>query len=175
MSLIKCPECNKEVSDKAINCPNCGIPIINQIPPTLINNSELLKFPNLSSNLHIGKQIVNWGGDSTFNGEYEKGENVIEEIPSGKIKVFLHTHGIKIANDSSYTLLDIHNSQIISFKQTTKSELVYMDKSVIGRAVLGGLILGPLGAVIGGMSGIGTKQKFQDKSYLIINLSCNLF
>ena len=27
MSLIKCPECGKRVSDKAENCPNCGCPI----------------------------------------------------------------------------------------------------------------------------------------------------
>lgn len=26
MALIKCPECGKEVSDKAYNCPNCGYP-----------------------------------------------------------------------------------------------------------------------------------------------------
>ena len=25
--LIKCPECGKEISNKAINCPNCGYPI----------------------------------------------------------------------------------------------------------------------------------------------------
>lgn len=25
--LIQCPECNKEISDKAIACPNCGFPI----------------------------------------------------------------------------------------------------------------------------------------------------
>lgn len=25
--LIKCPECNKEISDKAKTCPNCGCPI----------------------------------------------------------------------------------------------------------------------------------------------------
>ena len=24
MSLIKCPECQKEISDQAISCPNCG-------------------------------------------------------------------------------------------------------------------------------------------------------
>jgi len=24
MSMINCPECNKEISDKAKNCPNCG-------------------------------------------------------------------------------------------------------------------------------------------------------
>ena len=27
MSLIKCPECGHEVSDKAFSCPNCGNPI----------------------------------------------------------------------------------------------------------------------------------------------------
>lgn len=27
MALIKCPECGKEVSDKASACPNCGCPI----------------------------------------------------------------------------------------------------------------------------------------------------
>lgn len=26
MSMIKCPECGKEISDKATNCPNCGCP-----------------------------------------------------------------------------------------------------------------------------------------------------
>ena len=27
MALIKCPECSKDVSDKAPTCPNCGAPI----------------------------------------------------------------------------------------------------------------------------------------------------
>lgn len=27
MALIECPECGKEISDKASNCPNCGCPI----------------------------------------------------------------------------------------------------------------------------------------------------
>lgn len=27
MALIKCPECKKEVSDKAVSCPNCGYQI----------------------------------------------------------------------------------------------------------------------------------------------------
>ena len=28
MALKNCPECDKEVSDKAKNCPNCGYPLI---------------------------------------------------------------------------------------------------------------------------------------------------
>lgn len=35
MPLINCPECEKEVSNKAISCPNCGSPI----SPS-INNAE---------------------------------------------------------------------------------------------------------------------------------------
>lgn len=27
MALIKCPDCGKEVSSSAKNCPNCGAPI----------------------------------------------------------------------------------------------------------------------------------------------------
>ena len=27
MALINCPECNKEISNKAHSCPNCGFPI----------------------------------------------------------------------------------------------------------------------------------------------------
>lgn len=27
MALIKCPDCGKEISDKAPVCPNCGRPI----------------------------------------------------------------------------------------------------------------------------------------------------
>lgn len=29
MALIKCPECGKEISDKAGACPHCGCPIGN--------------------------------------------------------------------------------------------------------------------------------------------------
>lgn len=30
MALINCPECQKEISDKALSCPNCGCPITKQ-------------------------------------------------------------------------------------------------------------------------------------------------
>ena len=31
MALINCPECNKEVSDKAATCPSCGVTIAQHI------------------------------------------------------------------------------------------------------------------------------------------------
>ena len=35
MALTRCPECNKQVPDKAPACPNCGAPIGNQTVKTV--------------------------------------------------------------------------------------------------------------------------------------------
>ena len=48
-------------------------------------------------------------------------------------------------------------------------ELKRTERGVIGRAVVGGLILGPLGAIIGGMSGFKDDIKSINKYYLVIN------
>lgn len=46
MALIKCPECGREVSDKAAKCPNCGMPL-----------SEVHVETQRSSNNGAGKKI----------------------------------------------------------------------------------------------------------------------
>lgn len=40
MSLIKCPECKKKISDNVDKCPNCGNPITNEIKITSIQLME---------------------------------------------------------------------------------------------------------------------------------------
>lgn len=45
MAMIKCPECGKEISDKAAACPNCGAPIVRQAKAPGI---EMQSAPNLS-------------------------------------------------------------------------------------------------------------------------------
>ena len=32
VALIKCPECGREISDRAASCPNCGYPLVNAAP-----------------------------------------------------------------------------------------------------------------------------------------------
>lgn len=51
----------------------------------------------------------------------------------------------------------------------TETEILQKKKSVVGRALVGNVILGPLGTIIGGMSGIGSKEKKNVKYYMIIN------
>ena len=60
-------------------------------------------------------------------------------------------------------------SKLTNVSILTDKEILEKQKSVGGRAVVGALVLGPLGAIVGGMSGIGTKKKTQTHTYLIIN------
>jgi len=41
MALINCPECKKEISDKAQSCPNCGCPINISISPNVTNKNKV--------------------------------------------------------------------------------------------------------------------------------------
>ncbi len=167
MALINCPECKKEISDRATSCPNCGFPLQEESVSTKVVDE--LKFPQLQSDLSIGKQIANWLGDAHIKGFIEAEINVVEGISSGTVNVNLHKQGIMIRDKYNQPLLEIHNSQLISLNKTTSSELSQMDKSVVGRAVVCGIILGTIGAIVGGMSGIGSKKKVKDVSYLVIN------
>lgn len=40
MALIKCPECEKEISDRAKSCPNCGCPINNENDDIIKENTN---------------------------------------------------------------------------------------------------------------------------------------
>ena len=176
MSLINCPECGKEISDKAMCCPNCGVPLNHTnesmlttlSEPEIVVSEELILCPEVfPDDLRIGQQITNWKFDAAFDGFYSQAENTITAIPSGKVQVTLHTHGIRIWG--GLNMYDIHNSQIINIVKTSSAELVQTNKSVIGRAVVGGLIMGPLGAIVGGMSGLQAKEKLQVRQYVVIN------
>jgi len=50
-------------------------------------------------------------------------------------------------------------------------EVKKKNKSVVGRAILGGLLLGPLGLVVGGMSGIGEKDLKGVENIITINIT----
>lgn len=97
--------------------------------------------------------------------------------------VCVHMHGIPNVNKGSLASLYLSDEKLIieadnktfelKYDQLTaaqgvqKNELLKEDKSVIGRGVVGGLVLGPIGAIVGGMSGIGQKDVKGD--FLVIN------
>ena len=162
--LIKCPECQKEISDKALSCPICGYPINSEnIDESNIEN--ITRCPVFPTDLSIGKGIVNWAGDTSVKGFYENSGNTNDKIPSGKVSLLLHDNGLELLGRFYVTILKIHYSQIISVEELKETQL--KDKSSIGRAVVGGVIFGPVGAIVGGISGVGSKNA--KMYYILIN------
>jgi len=67
---------------------------------------------------------------------------------------------------------EVPYSKITNIGHFSESELTSQNKSVVGRAAVGGLLLGPLGAIVGGMSGVnGSKMSY--KTYLVVNYRDN--
>ncbi len=71
--------------------------------------------------------------------------------------------------DEKATTYHLTYDKIVNIQMLTETEIIQKSKSVIGGAVAGGLVLGPLGALIGGMAGTGTKQKKKTTYFMVIN------
>lgn len=60
--------------------------------------------------------------------------------------------------------------KIINCEFLSEKDIQEKSKSVLGRAAIGGLLLGPVGAVVGGMTGLnGKKVKEKTRAFIVIN------
>lgn len=65
--------------------------------------------------------------------------------------------------------VSLNIDKITSARILTEKEIIEKNKSVVGRAVVGTFIAGPIGSIVGGMSGVGNKKKNKSYRTLIIN------
>jgi hypothetical protein len=169
--LIPCPDCEKEVSRRAKACPYCGCPIEELGLYEIDGPTKEIAHPKLPDDLTIGQFKADWGRNN-IKAIYRQRINTIMTIKPGEKLISFHEDGISIAS----SLFDvkaycIHFSQILDCQYTCEPSLieyVEKEKSVIGRALVGTLIAGPIGAIVGGISGVGTK-KIGEFDFLIIN------
>lgn len=70
------------------------------------------------------------------------------------------------------TTFKIPLSNLQATLATTEKEFIEKSKSVIGRGVAGGVLFGPAGLILGGLSGVGNKKKTNvNRLYIISYLS----
>ncbi len=94
----------------------------------------------------------------------------------------VHIEGIPFVNSGQHLLLslfpdrigvgDQYNIPLQSIKNikiSTEKEVTEKERSVIGRAAVGGLLLGPVGAIVGGLSGAKNKKNTTQNEFLVVD------
>lgn len=155
MALINCPECQTKVSSRAATCPQCGCPIASQ-PASVA--AEVSASPKLPADLEIHDTDFSWANPDNISGNVSSLSSVPGFPVNSRATVYRHKAGIRLFDDKSQHQ-SIHYSQIASVEYIEAAKVIEEKKSVIGRALLGGIILGPVGAIVGGISGTGSNQK----------------
>ena len=111
MALIKCSECGREVSDKAISCPACGNPIKEPESKLIIYGVQMHALIGKKSKVYL---------DGEFVGEVKKFERI--EIP--------------IKNDCILTAkcdgIKAKNSCVIKAGEVTKIQLYFQFGTIGG-------------------------------------------
>lgn len=82
------------------------------------------------------------------------------------VNVRLSKNPKEVIIDENYriSLGELESITINSSKQLTEQQ-----KSVLGRSLIGAVVAGPFGAIIGGMSGVGTEQTTETVWLMTIN------
>lgn len=94
----------------------------------------------------------------------------IANIPQGMVVTLeLEKSELTIKSQVTGAVARLPYTQIKEVGKFTSQEIKEKSKSIAGRAVIGGLLLGSVGAIVGGMTGLGTKSETVQHDFLIIN------
>lgn len=163
MALIKCPECGRDVSDKASSCPGCGYPLIDQVKEKAIcpfceteNESDedycescgmrLTPYKNETNTIHQGNVSDDYScifKSNFFDNIYPLKIDKVNRL--FKIGAFGRVHPFS-------DILDVQIYENGGALSKTKAG------SMLGRAAIGSLF-NPLGAAVGAVT---AKKKYVD-------------
>lgn len=100
MAIINCPECGKEISDKAKSCPHCGYPI--ESKETVIEETAPIEYGDFSIDCgdfaKLSKHVYNVYIDKHFWNTLERNTEKTDRLSFGehKIKIVDKTSGVTV-------------------------------------------------------------------------------
>ena len=104
---------------------------------------------------------------------YQKNQDVYVMLDENDKKVIFKNKIYKVFNKIPKGItektINLSIDKINRIEIVSEKEIIEKGKSVGGRAVIGGLLLGPLGLLVGGMSGIGKNKTTKIKMFMVIN------
>lgn len=170
MALIKCPECGREISDKAVSCPGCGCPVEFMSSEKKSPYDETLDYiceKYLSSdtwdNNQMAKAVKEFRGITGLS--FKDARNEIHKKRYGEtyaearqeLKARRKEENRQLNAQIVHNLNTIQNAfgggKVARCPKCHSTSISYQDKISVGRAVVGGTVAGGTGAVLGGLTG----------------------
>ena len=137
MALIRCPECEKEISDKTKTCPQCGFPIQEekqQEDKLVIDEEETTQEKEIPVNNQINNATNLW--------KYPASKVllilVVLSVCLSASAIYMSVKASSIeqrVEESENTLEKLKQSQLLTYLSINASEGVVTDKAVIQKAV----------------------------------------
>jgi len=110
----------------------------------------LEKFPDLPADLSLGSQLLKDMKSQVYKGQLLAGKNTAKGNLAGKTRIYLHEKGIRIKNELSDDMLDIHHAQIIRIEKETGS--FQKNSNLILRILFRIVAILTLGVIFGDLS-----------------------
>ena len=174
MALIKCPECGKEVSSRAPACIHCGCPL-DEPPVAVASTSKMVIIPSQKESavkiqaikvvrditglgLADAKSLVEQSNPIVKDGlSQEAAELIVQKFCDIGVNAKICNSSSPLSSDKEDEILTTTSfsqaSQIPRCPKCGSSSIQAMKKGFgLGKAAVGGLLLGPVG-LLGGAIG----------------------
>ena len=92
----------------------------------------------------------------------------LKTLPISNFEKYPQGLGFKIMHNFKFHLAGINNDELESITIEKGGIIDTKEKSVIGRAIIGGFLLGPVGAIIGGASGMNDTILKENDNLIIL-------
>ena len=116
MALIACPECGREISDRAVSCPHCGCPVsVASAPPEIPVNGVLhLNWADRKGH-SVRKTTVRVDGSEYGSMQCADFMDVPVSVGTHRLELFQGKH-LLISED--FTITASHSDDYFAFKET---------------------------------------------------------
>lgn len=132
MALINCPECGKEISDKAKNCIHCGYPLdsVNSAPPDITQNTDKILDKTTHINTcpeNISKTTTTNNKNSNFKNLFNRYKKLIIACLVGVIAIILiivFLTKLQLSFEEGNNTINNTQSETQKPKEITREELI---------------------------------------------------
>lgn len=164
MALIFCPECGREISDKAVSCPGCGCPVEEMIQEDTRSELEKLVdeiyYKNKGNRTYSAQELMKRTGMDfkeamdLMQKKHHSPEVKAEEKRKRAAHKEMQRQNLRELGEACQNLQNAFGgSKVARCPKCRSTSISYQDKVSVGRAAIGGALAGPAGAVLGGLTG----------------------